>query len=193
MRTIGRITVGSVLASAAFAGGALALLAAAGCNSSNTSSSVAELTREEKAEHAKAAFLAADPGLKKFFDSAAGYAVFPVVGRGGFIVTVGGGDGVLYNKAGAVEGYANVTAVKGGLSAGGQGFKELIFFKEAFDVNRFKAGTLEFDASLSAVIAKSGASASADYRNGVAVFITGEQGIMLDASLGGQGFKYYPR
>ncbi len=166
---------------------------AGGCNSSNTSSSIAELSREEKAEQARAAFLAADPGLQKFFDGAAGYAIFPAVGRGGFIVTVGGGDGVVYNKAGVVQGYANITMVKGGLSAGGQGFKELIFFKEPADLAMFKAGNLEFDASLSAVVAKSGASASAAYRNGVAVFIIGEQGIMLDASVGGQGFKFYPK
>ncbi len=179
-----------------FVAAALGLMALTGpvaCNSGNSGSSVASLTREEKAEQAKAAFLAADPGLKRFFDSAAGYVVFASVGKGGFIITVAGGDGVVYDKAGAVLGYASMTAVKAGAAAGGQGFKEIIFFKEPADIAMFKGGNLEFDASASAVIAKSGASASNNYRNGVAVFITGETGAMLDASIGGQGFKFYPR
>ncbi|MFN0011860.1 MAG: hypothetical protein ACKVS8_09485 [Phycisphaerales bacterium] len=175
---------------------ALGLMSLAGpmaCNSSNTTSTPTTLTREQKAEQAKAAFLAADPGLKRFFDSAAGYVVFPSVGKGGFIITVAGGDGVMYNKAGNVLGYASMSSVKAGAAVGGQGFKELIFLKEPADISRFQSGGVEFDASASAVIAKSGASASNDYRNGVAVFITGETGAMLDASIGGQGFKFYPR
>lgn len=177
----------------ALVAGLAGLSALSGCNSSNTTSSVASLTREEKAERAKGVFLYTDPGLKRFFDNAAGYAVFPSVARGGFILTVGGGEGVVYKQGGEVVGYSEITSVKGGLAVGGQGFKELIFFKDPYDLNRFKAGGLEFDASASAVIAQSGASASANYRNGVAVFITGEQGLMVDASVGGQGFKFISR
>jgi len=40
----------------------------------------------------------ADPGLSKFFDKAAGYAVFPDIGKGGFIV---GGRKFTYTPFGA--------------------------------------------------------------------------------------------
>lgn len=163
------------------------------CDSSNKSSGFHELTRDESAAQAIAAFKQADPGLKRFFDNAAGYAVFPAVGKGGFIITAGGGDGVVYAKDGAVIGYASMTTVKVGAAAGGQGFKEIIFFKDPADLTIFKGGNLEFDATASAVVAKSGASASSDYSRGIAVFIIGEQGLMLDASVGGQGFKFFPK
>ena len=40
----------------------------------------------------------ADSGLTNCFDRAAGYAVFPGVGKGGFIFGVEHGNGVVYEK-----------------------------------------------------------------------------------------------
>jgi hypothetical protein len=38
-----------------------------------------------------------------------------------------------------------------------------------------------------------GATAKADYKDGMAVFVMAESGLMVDASLGGQKFKYVPK
>ena len=48
------------------------------------------------AEKAKKELVKVDPGLKKFFDDSAGYAIFPNVGKGGFIIGGASGNGVLY-------------------------------------------------------------------------------------------------
>ena len=58
----------------------------------------------------------------------------------------------------------------------------------AFD--NFKNGTTEFSGTASAVAVNAGASADADYEGGVAIFTAGESGLMLQASIGGQGFSF---
>ena len=45
---------------------------------------------------------------------------------------------------------------------------------------------------MSAVALKSGASANAKYRNGVAVFTEAKNGLMVESSVGGQKFNYKP-
>ena len=37
-----------------------------------------------------------DANIEKFFGSAVGYAVFPTIAKGGFVVAGAGGDGVLF-------------------------------------------------------------------------------------------------
>jgi lipid-binding SYLF domain-containing protein len=133
-----------------------------------------------------------DPGLKKFFDEAAGYAVFPTVGKGA--VGVGGayGRGELY-EGGQLEGYCTLTQASIGLALGGQAYTELIFFETKAALDQFKTGNFAFAAQASAVALKSGASANAKYTDGVAVFTMGQAGLMYEASIGGQKFNYKPK
>jgi lipid-binding SYLF domain-containing protein len=130
-----------------------------------------------------------DPGLKKFFDEAAGYAVFPTVGKAA--VGIGGayGKGELY-EGGQLAGYCTLTQASIGLALGGQAYTELIFFETQDTLEKFKSGDFAFAAQVSAVALKAGASANAKYANGVAVFTMGEGGLMYEASVGGQKFKY---
>jgi len=132
-----------------------------------------------------------DPGLQKFFDTAAGYAVFPTVGKGA--VGVGGafGRGQLFEH-GQVTGYCKLTQASVGLALGGQAYTELIFFEDQAALDRFKSGNYAFSAQASAVALKSGASANAKYADGIAVFTMGEAGLMFEASVGGQKFSFEP-
>lgn len=132
-----------------------------------------------------------DPGLQKFFDTAAGYAVFPSVGKGA--VGVGGayGRGEVF-EGGKPVGYATLTQASIGLALGGQKYTELIFFKNKAALDRFKSGNFAFAAQVSAVALKSGVSANAKDSDGVAVFTLGETGLMYEASVGGQKFAYQP-
>jgi hypothetical protein len=59
-------------------------------------------------------------------------------------------------------------------------------------MNRFKANKIEFSAQVSAVAAASGASADAKYIEGVSVFTMAKGGLMYEASVGGQKFKFNP-
>ncbi len=162
----------------------------AGCSTAPTTAA----KQEQLTSKTQAAIDAAkktDPSLQKFFDTAAGYAVFPSVGKGG--VGVGGayGRGELF-EGGRPVGYCTLTQASIGLQLGGQAYTELIFFETKEALDRFKSGNFAFAAQVSAVALKSGASANAKYANGVAVFTLGEQGLMYEASVGGQKFNYQP-
>lgn len=130
-----------------------------------------------------------DPGLEKFFDEAAGYAIFPTVGKGAIGIGGAYGKGELY-EGGKLAGYCDLTQVSIGFALGGQGYTELIFFETKADVDHFKSGNFAFAAQASAVALKSGVSANAKYENGVAVFTMSEAGLMYEASIGGQKFSY---
>jgi len=47
-------------------------------------------------------FKAKDSGIKKFFDEAHGYAVFPKITKGGLLIGAAHGSGVVYEKGVAV-------------------------------------------------------------------------------------------
>ena len=132
-----------------------------------------------------------DPSLTPVFNSAAGYAVFPTVGKGAAGVGGAYGKGVLYER-GTPVGYCDLSQATIGFQLGGQSYTEIIAFETPDAVRRFKQGELEFDAQATAVALKSGAGANAQYRNGVAVFTMDEAGLMFEASVGGQKFSYQP-
>jgi len=140
---------------------------------------------------AKAAFLKSDPSMSALFNSSYGYVIFPNVGKAAVVVGGSGGPGVVYDKLKAI-GSAKMVQVTVGAQVGGQAYREIIFFENKAAMDRFKENKLEFSGQVSAVAAKSGASANAKYREGVAVFTEEISGLMLEASIGGQKFTYEP-
>jgi lipid-binding SYLF domain-containing protein len=133
-----------------------------------------------------------DPSLTAVLSGAAGYAVFPTVGKGAAGVGGAYGKGVLY-VGGAAVGYCDLSQATIGLQLGGQGYTEMIAFQTPDAVNNFKAGNFAFDAQATAVALKSGAGADAKYQNSVEVFTMDEAGLMYEASIGGQKFSYQDR
>ncbi len=143
----------------------------------------------EDAIDAKAAFLEDDPSMQELFDSSYGYIILPNVGKGGFGIGGAAGNGVAY-QGGSQVGFAKMTQITIGFQAGGQAYSEVVFFedKDAFD--RFKNSKIEMSAQVSAVAAAEGASLNAKYVDGVAVFTLAKGGLMYEASVGGQQFKF---
>lgn len=141
------------------------------------------------AKEAKAAFLKTDPGLANFFESSYGYAIFPNVGKGGLGIGAAAGNGAVWQR-GQLIGTAKLTQVSIGFQAGGQAYREIIFFETDEDLSRLKANKAEFSAQVSAVALASGASADAKYTEGVLVFTQAKAGLMYEASVGGQKFKF---
>ena len=137
-------------------------------------------------------FKNADPSMKVFFAKAYGYVVFPSIGKGGFIVGGGHGDGWVYEK-GTHIGRATVTALTVGAQIGGQSFSEIIFFADKAVLDDFKKGNWELNAQASAIMVKAGVSKDASYSDGVAVFTMPISGLMAEATVGGQKFKYTPK
>jgi lipid-binding SYLF domain-containing protein len=141
------------------------------------------------AKEAKAEFIKADPKMTNLFSKAYGYAIFPNVGKGAVGIGGASGNGVAYEK-GAQIGMAKMTQVSIGFQAGGQTYREVIFFETKADLERFKENRVELSAQVSAVAAASGASANAKYVEGVMVFTMQKGGLMFEASVGGQKFKF---
>ncbi|TNF99308.1 MAG: hypothetical protein EP297_05920 [Gammaproteobacteria bacterium] len=136
-----------------------------------------------------ATFKSKDPGIKKFFDQAHGYAVFPTVGKGGIGIGGAYGKGKVYEK-GKYIGDTSLSQVTIGFQLGGQAYSEVIFFGTKHALDDFTGGNFEFGAQVSAVAVTAGASADADYSGGVAVFTMAKGGLMYEASVGGQKFSF---
>ncbi len=137
------------------------------------------------------AFQRADPGLKKRFAEAQGYAVFPSVAKGAIGVGGAHGKGQVFEK-GKLIGLATLTQGSIGFQLGGQVYSELIFFETKDALDSFKANKFAMSAQISAVAAAEGVSRNARYQNGVMVFTLAKQGLMYEASVGGQKFKFTP-
>ena len=146
---------------------------------------------QKEAQQAVSDFLRADPGIKDFMTRSSGYAVFPNVGKGGLIVGGAHGKGVVYEK-GMLVGEAKLTQASIGAQAGGQTFAEIIFFETPEALREFKGSNFEMSADVSAVAAAEGASKAARYQKGVAVFTLPKKGLMVQAAIGGQKFKFEP-
>ncbi len=153
------------------------------------------------------------PAVKPFFKSAYGYAVFPNVGKGGIGIGGAYGKGRVYRR-GKVTGTVSLFKASIGLQLGGQVFSEIIFFKDKRAYEDFTRGNFEFDATASAVAITVGAEAragtqgttagvstspgsgkqvAAGYRKGMAVFVHAKGGLMFEAAVGGQKFRFTPK
>jgi len=148
-----------------------------------------------------------------YFQSSYGYAVFPNIGKAGFVVGGEYGKGHVYSH-GRWIGNTSVTQVSVGFQAGGQDFSQIIFFQDRRALDAFTSGNFEFGADASAVAITAAASAGAstsggpqasvsggmkdaattgEYRNGVAVFTIAKGGLMYEAAIAGEKFSYKPR
>ena len=64
------------------------------------------------------------------------------------------------------------------------------FFETEADLNRFKENKIEFSGQASAVAVTKGAAANIKYKDGVMIFSQTKGGLMYEASVGGQKFKF---
>jgi len=146
-----------------------------------------------------------------FFAKAYGYAVFPTIGKGGLGIGAAHGEGHVYEQGKSV-GDTSMTQLSIGLHAGGQGFSEIIFFQDKRSFDEFTSGNFEFGANVNAVVitaaasgstgtsgstgsasgGKKDASTAGQYNKGTAIFMIVKGGLMYEASVSGQKFKYKP-
>lgn len=147
-----------------------------------------------------------------FFQHSYGYAVFPNIGEGGFVVGGAFGRGRVYVQ-GQLVGDTAMKQLSVGFQAGGKDYSQIIFFQDKRALDQFESGSFEFSAGASAIAITAGANASvgtsgvtsgasADkrdantdgiYSDGMAVFTIAKGGLMYAATLAGQKFTYKPR
>jgi lipid-binding SYLF domain-containing protein len=148
----------------------------------------------------------------EFFGKSYGYAVFPTVGEGGLVVGGAHGKGRVYLH-GKWDGNVTITQVSVGLQAGGKAFSQIIFFEDKRAFDEFRSGSFEFgaDASVVAITAAASASAGTDgadsaasggkndattrghYVKGMVTFVIAKGGLMGQAAVGGEKFKFSPK
>lgn len=150
------------------------------------------------------------PAVSEFFNHSYGYAVFPTIGKAGYVIGGSYGTGQVYHR-GKVTGKTSVIEGSIGFQAGGEAFSEIIFFKNKKAYEKFTSGNFEFDATAQAVAITAGAEAQAgtggvnagasgssdtnaqaktEYVRDMATFVHVEGGLMLGVSLGGQKFSF---
>ena len=169
----------------------IATLAALGCASTRPPAGASLDALTEQANDTVALFQERDPSMDRFFERSYGWAVFPKVTKGAAGIGAANGRGLVIED-GDIVGYSTVTQATIGFQLGGQTYREIVFFQTRPDLEHFKAGRFEFDAQASAVAARAGASADANYARGAAVFTMTRAGLMYEASIGGQKFTYEP-
>lgn len=169
----------------------LAAMGLAGCDATPSTTAKRE-TLHEESRGVLDQFRTTDPSIDRFVKTAAGYAVFPSITTGAFVVGGSYGRGEVFERGGKFIGYADISQGSIGAQIGGQSFSELIFFENAAAMASFKNGELSFDARASAVAAANGAATTADYRNGTLVFTLSQSGLMAQAAIGGQKFSFQP-
>lgn len=132
-----------------------------------------------------------DPTLRPTLARAAGYAIFPDVGKGGALVGGAFGRGILF--VGDVPmGYVELNQASIGAILGGETFTELIVFETANALQEIEDGEFEVGAHASATALTTGAAAAARFEGGIAVFVVPTGGLMVDVSVNGQQISYQP-
>lgn len=184
----------------------LSLSLLAGCHDKGTASSATpsekdqaklakaeakQQTLQQEADAAMSDFRQTDSTVDGLLQRSVGYAIFPSIAKGGFIVGGAHGKGILYEKGRAV-GDAELSQASVGFLAGGQSFRELIVFETPEVLEKFRSQQFSMGADVSAVAMKSGVANAAQFKNGIAVFVKPIGGAMFDASVAGQKFSVKP-
>ena len=133
------------------------------------------------------------PGIDSVLQSAAGYAVFPEVGKAGVILAGGAhGKGILF-VGGQTAGYVTLTAGSFGPQMGAQSFAEVLVLRTPYDVQQLKAGKFDVGAGANVVILNAGAAAEGTFDPGTRVFVAPRGGLMAGLDVSGQSIQFTPR
>jgi len=139
------------------------------------------------------------PELQRYFDEACAIAVFPRVVRAGLGIGGGRGRGLLLVEGG-VHGEVSQSALTLGFQAGGQSFRQAIFFRTCEAMQEFtengnlgrQSGRLEFQGRASVQAGRAGQSADPGFTGDVAIFSLSRGGLMLELAAGGVRYRFSP-
>lgn len=131
------------------------------------------------------------PTIGELFDDSRGYAIFPNVGKGAYIIGGASGNGAVYEN-GVLIGYADLKQVDVGFQLGGKALVEVLFFENRAALDRFKQGNFELSGNASAVLVDEGFSGNVEFKDGIAIITVPKAGAMAGISVGGQKFDFKP-
>ena len=147
-------------------------------------------------------------GAAGIFTEAYGYAVFPNIAKGGIGLGAAFGRGKVFVD-GNFAGDVTMSQLTIGFQLGGQAYSQVIFFKDKRAYDEFTSDSFEFGAQAAAVALTLGASLEtstkgvsiglsagddsqtmANFYKGMAVYTLAKGGLMYEATIGGQTFKF---
>ena len=164
-------------------------------------------------EYADTKKMFTDAGISNMFKTAHGYALFPTIGKAGFVIGGAYGKGRVF-QGGMHVGDTSMTQASIGFQIGGTGYSQVIFFQDKRALDEFTGGNFEFgaEAQATALTAAAGATAntagnraaasggknnadvaSGGYNKGMATYTITKGGVMAEASVAGQKFSYTAR
>jgi lipid-binding SYLF domain-containing protein len=147
-----------------------------------------------------------------YFHNCYGYAVFPTIGKGAFVVGGAHGTGRVYAR-GKYIGDTSLTQVSVGFQAGGEGYSQIVFFEDKRSLDEFTNGNFEFDAGVQVVAitaaaggdagtqgvngevsgGKKDAATAGRYYKGMVVFTVVKGGALYQANVAGQKYSFKAR
>ena len=151
-----------------------------------------------------------DAGVSDQFETAYGYALFPTIGKAGFVVGGAYGKGRVF-MGGEYYGDTAMTQATLGFQLGGAGFSQVVFFQDRNAFGAFVRGNFEFGVDVQAVALTAAVEASANtggssatasggknnasiggngYTRGMATYTITKGGLMYEATVGGQKFSF---
>ncbi len=152
------------------------------------------------------------PVVRPFLENSYGYAVWARIARGGLGIGAATGRGQVYVN-GQVTGFSRLVDVSIGFQAGGQVYRQIVFFEDQAAYEEFADGSFNFDAQASAIAVTASAQASSStrgsqasvgaatsielagaeaYHNGMRVFTMAVGGLMYQATIAGQRYNFRP-
>ena len=140
-----------------------------------------------KAQAAIESMTEQDSSLEGAMSNAYGYAVFPTISTGAFILGGAGGDGIVF-KNGAAVAYVEMGQGTVGAQIGGGVYSEIVLLQNSETFEKFMDNQFTFAAQATATAIKAGAAEAAKYSDGVAVLVMDGKGLMAQAAVGGQKF-----
>jgi len=141
------------------------------------------------AEKAKEAFIENSSDMALLFEETYGYAIFPNLGKGAFILGVSSGNGLVWQNS-EIIGEAKLRELSLGLQMGGQAYQLVIFYDSDESLSRLKANKMEFRAQAAALADSESASTKLKMAKGIQVYALPKRGLMGEMAIGGQKFKF---
>lgn len=167
---------------------ALFALLFAGCVSAPRAPAQRDSLRQS-AEATLGEMIAHNPGIEDVIHEVPAYAVFPSIGKAGFLAGGAYGRGILYED-GIPTGYVSLEQASLGAQLRGESFAELLVLRNAHDIHALKGGHFAPGADLGVVVLTAGAAKAARFDPDANVFVMLRGGPMIDISISEQQLNY---
>lgn len=145
------------------------------------------LVIDTNAQRALDELLSSNEGAKGLYDAAAGYAAFAAT-KAGFLVTGGGGTGVVINKGTGNRVYMRMGTGGLGLGIGAQTYDLVVFFETEPVLSAFMGGGWDSSATAQAAAGQEGVTVTSSFIDGMAFYQLTDKGLMAVADVAGTRF-----